>query len=211
MCGTYFHDLSRSQVRAWIYNSEPWNKFRRVLEILRLQGLQKKFWVHFHDSCVQKRSNMLWRLHALWKFSACKVSKKNSLSIFTIYASKNEDVCCEVQTHFVSSLLEMFTKKVLGAFWRYLRRKMKLFVLQFRRIIEVLRLQGLRKRSGHIFTVYASKNEGVCCEVKTHFGSSLLAKFAKIFWAHFQVICVHKRTCLLWSSDAFWTFFACKV
>ena len=76
MCGTYFHDLSRSQVRAWIYNSEPWNKFRRVLEILRLQGLQKKFWVHFHDSCVQKRSNMLWRLHALWKFSACKVSKK---------------------------------------------------------------------------------------------------------------------------------------
>jgi len=26
MSGTYFHDLSRSQVTAWIYSSERWKK-----------------------------------------------------------------------------------------------------------------------------------------------------------------------------------------
>jgi len=29
-------------------------QFRRILEVLCLQGLQKKFWAHFHDLCVQK-------------------------------------------------------------------------------------------------------------------------------------------------------------
>jgi len=80
------------------------------------------------------------------------------------------------------------------------------------RTLEILRLQ---KSSGHIFTIYASKNEAVFHEVEihslsfvpsmltknvlgafsqfmrqktrnfavneTHFGSSLLARFAKIF------------------------------
>jgi len=26
MCGTYFHDLSRSQVTEWIYSSKRWKK-----------------------------------------------------------------------------------------------------------------------------------------------------------------------------------------
>jgi len=34
-------------------------KFRRFLEVLCLQGLQKNFWVHFHDLCVRKRSCFL--------------------------------------------------------------------------------------------------------------------------------------------------------
>ena len=28
--------------------------FRRILELLRLQGSWKKLWVKFHDLCVQK-------------------------------------------------------------------------------------------------------------------------------------------------------------
>jgi len=27
-------------------------KFRRILKVLCLQGLQKKFWAQFHDLCV---------------------------------------------------------------------------------------------------------------------------------------------------------------
>jgi len=34
-------------------------KFRHNLEVLHLQGLQKKFWAHFYDLCVQKRSCLL--------------------------------------------------------------------------------------------------------------------------------------------------------
>jgi len=34
-------------------------KFRRILKVLCLQGLQKKFWAPFHDICVQKRSCLL--------------------------------------------------------------------------------------------------------------------------------------------------------
>jgi len=29
-------------------------KFRRILEVLCLQVLQKRFWVQFHDLCEQK-------------------------------------------------------------------------------------------------------------------------------------------------------------
>jgi len=34
--------------------------------------------------------------------------------------------------------------------------------------------------------IFASKNEAVCCEVQMHFGSSPLASFPKMFWAHFH-------------------------
>jgi len=55
-----------------------------------------------------------------------------------IYVFKNEAVCCEVQTHFGSFHLSSFIKKVLGAFSRSMRPKMKLFALEFRHILEVL-------------------------------------------------------------------------
>jgi len=35
------------------------------------------------------------------------------------------------------------------------------------------------KCSGRIFTIYAFKNEAVCREVQTHFGSSLPASFTE--------------------------------
>jgi len=35
-------------------------KFRRILEVLCLIGLEKNFWTNFHDLCVQKRSCLLW-------------------------------------------------------------------------------------------------------------------------------------------------------
>ena len=51
--------------------------------------------------------------------------------------------------------------------------------MKFRHISEVLRLQGLQKNFGSIFTIYASKNEPVGHLVQTHFGSSLPASFAE--------------------------------
>ena len=51
-------------------------RFRRILEVLRMQVLKKKFWVWFHDLCVQKRSCFLCNSDAFRKYSACKVYRK---------------------------------------------------------------------------------------------------------------------------------------
>ena len=244
MCGTYFHDLSHSLVTPWIYSSERWKKFRRSLEILRLQlnkkvlgaisrimrpklkllavkfrrilevfalpGLWRRFWAHIHDLYVQKWSCFLRSSNAFRKFSPYEVYNKSSVRIITILASTNEAVCREVQADFRSFLHAGFTKKL----WR-------------------------------IFSIFASKNEAVCREVQTDFGSVLRARFIKKFMAHYleflhpkmklfavefrrilevfalwglwrkflaydHDFCVQKRSCWQWSWDAFWKFFACK-
>jgi len=143
----------------------------------------------------QKRSCLPWSSDAFWKFFACKVYRKSSGRIFTIYVSKNEVVSCDVQTHFVSFHLSRFMKKVLGALSRILRPKTKLFALEFRSILEILRLQFCRKVFGRIFTIFASKSAAVCREVQTHFGSSPHSRFTKDSWAHFHDFCVEKRSC----------------
>ena len=190
-------------------------KFRRILDVLYLQVLQKRFLAQFHDLCVQKWSGLLWSSDAFWKFSPFKLYKKSSGHFFPIYVSKNEVVCHGVQTHFGSSLLASFTEKVLGAIPRFVRPKKKavwvwnsdafwtfstckVYRKKFRaecQDICVQKRSGLLwssdafltfspcmlyiKCSGHIFTIYASKNEAVCCEIQTHFGSSPLASFTE--------------------------------
>ena len=51
-------------------------KFRHILEVFTLWGLYKKLWVHYHHSCVQKRSCLLWRSDGFWKFSLRMLYKK---------------------------------------------------------------------------------------------------------------------------------------
>jgi len=80
---------------------------------------------------------------AIWKYSPYEVDKESSGLIFTIFASKNKAVRCEVQTHFSSSPLARFTKKVQGAFSRFMHSNAKLFGVKFRRILEVFTLLGL--------------------------------------------------------------------
>jgi len=189
-------------------------KFRRILDVFALHASYKMFWAHFHDICIQKRSCLLWSSDEFWKFSGCRFYRKSSGHNFSIYASKNEAVCCEVQMHFGSFRFSRVMKKILGAFSRFVRLETKLFAVKFRRISKVLRLQDLQKKfwaqfhdlcvqkwssllwssdafwkfstcefyrrsSGHNFSIYASKNEAVCCEVQTHFGSSLPASFTE--------------------------------
>ena len=90
-------------------------KFRCISEVLRLQGLQRKFWTNFHYWCIQKRSCLLWNSHTFWKLSAFKFYRKRCGHNFTICASKNEAVCCVVQKHFGRFLLVVRLIKKLWA------------------------------------------------------------------------------------------------
>jgi len=69
--------------------------------------------------------------------------KKSCGRILPIYASKNEAVCYEIQTHSGSSLRASFKEKVVRAIPRFVRPKMKLFAVKFRRILEVFAFQAL--------------------------------------------------------------------
>jgi len=154
-------------------------KFRRMLEVIGLQVLQKKFWAHIYDLCFQKRSCLPWSSDAFSKFSACKVHRISSGRIFTIYVSKNEAVCRDIQKHFRSSPLARFAEKVLGAYLRFICPKTKVFAVKFRRIPDVSACNVHRISSGHIFTLYLSKCEAVFRKVLTHFRSSPLARFTE--------------------------------
>ena len=121
-------------------------KFRRILELLCLWVLQRKLLAQFHDLCAQKLSCLLWNSDVLWKLSARKFYRKSSGRNSTISVSINEAVSCEVQTHFGSFRLSSFIKKVAGAFSRFLRPKMKLFAVKFRRILELLCLWVLQRK-----------------------------------------------------------------
>jgi len=68
----------------------------------------------------------------------------------------------------------------VGAISRYVRPKTNLFAVKFRRILDVLYLQGLQKKvAGQSVRIYVSKNEAVCCEIEMHFGCSLPASFTE--------------------------------
>ena len=51
-------------------------KFRHVVKFFACMVCKKKFWAHFHDLCVQKRSILQWSSDAFCKFSAWMVCKK---------------------------------------------------------------------------------------------------------------------------------------
>ena len=121
-------------------------QLRRILEVFALRGLWRKFLAHYHDLCVQKRSCLPRSWDAFWTFSPCKLHEESNRHIFRIFASNNEAVCCWVQAHFGSSPHSRFTKKFLVAFSQFLRPKTKVFAVEFRRILEVLCLQGLQKK-----------------------------------------------------------------
>ena len=103
----------------------------------------KKLWAHFLDFSVQKWGCLLLSSDAFWKLCLWQVYEESFGRIFTIYASKNEAVYDEVQTDFVSFLHASFMKKVMGAFSRFLRAKMKLFAVKFRQNLEVFSVQAL--------------------------------------------------------------------
>ena len=179
MCATYFHDLNRwfsghsMDIQQWAVKKS----LDAVWKFSACKCVVKKFWAHLHDLCVQKRSCLPWSSDAFWKFIACKFCRKGSGRFIKIYASKNEAVCREVQTHFLSSLPGSFAEKVLGALSRFLRPKTKLFAVKFWRILEVFSMQALWKSYGRNLTINASKNVTICRDVQTQIGTFPFARF----------------------------------
>jgi len=154
-------------------------KFRRILEVLCLQGLQRKFWTNIHDLRVSKRSCLPWSSDIFWKFSHYEVYEKSSGCIFMMSASKNEAVCCEVQTHFGIYLRASFIKKFLAHFHDVCVQKHNCLPWSSDAFWKFSACKDYRKSSGWYFTIYACKNEAICREVETHFGSSPLARFTE--------------------------------
>ena len=131
---------------------------KSILEVFTLQ-VKKKFWAHFLDFCIPKRKYLPWSSDAFWKFSACKFYRKRSGRNFTSCASKNEAVCCEVQTHFGSSLLSKVYKKSSGCIFSIFSSKSEAVC----RSVQMHSGRSLLARfavksCGHNFTICASKN-----------------------------------------------------
>ena len=146
-------------------------KFRCIFKVLCLRVSKKKLWVQFHDFCVKKWSCLLWSSDAFWKLSPCKLCKKMYGCNFTIYLSKNEVVCCEIQVH--------FGVLALWGLWKIFRAHCHDLCVQklnclpwcsdaFRKFSAS---EVYRECSGQIFTIDVSKNEAVCCEVQMQFAS----------------------------------------
>jgi len=188
-------------------------KLRHILEVFHLEGIQKKFWAHIHDLYVQKRSCVLWSYNAFWKLSACKVYRKNSGHIFTIYVSKNEAVCYEVQMRCDSTtVLARFARKILGAFSRFMHPKTWLFAVKLRSILEVIRLQGLQKEFWvHFYNLCVQKRSILRWSSDAFWKFFPWMVYKKKFWAHSHDLCMRKQSCLLWCLNAFGKFLPCKV
>ena len=185
-------------------------KFKPNFDVFTLHALYKMLWTHFHNLCVQKRSCLPWSSDAFWKFSACKFYRKGSGRNSTICESKNEAVCCEVQTHFGSSLPASFTEKVLGAIPRFVCPKTKLFAVKLRHILEVICLQDLQRRLWVQFHDLCPKTKLFVVEFRRILKVLSLQILQKMFRAQFHDLCVQKQSCLLWNSDAFSKFSACE-
>jgi len=75
-------------------------KFRHILDVLYLQGLQKKVPGRMLGYLCPKMKRFAVKFRHILEVFALQGYRKSSRSIFLIFASKNEVVCCEVQTHF---------------------------------------------------------------------------------------------------------------
>jgi len=218
-----------------------WRKFHKT----QFKYIFQRYTGHLFTIEAVLRSQHIERSDAFWDFSACKVYKEVLGAFSPIFASQNKAVCHEVQMHFLSYPSPMFTKM----FWAHFHD----FCVQKRSCLPWspgafwrCSLCKLKKSSGRIFPIYASKNEAVYRGVQTHFESFRLLSFikkvvaafcrfmrpkTKLFavkfrripealclqvlkkklWAQFHDLCVQKRSCFPWNSDAFWKFSACKI
>jgi len=78
----------------------------------------------------------------------------------------------------------------MGALSRFMCPKTKLFAGSPDAFMKFSTFKVYKKISGCIFTIFASKNEAVCCKIQTDFGSFPHASFIKKIWAHFLDFCV---------------------
>jgi len=107
--------------------------------------------------------------------------------------------------------LQGLQQKVLGAISRFVRPKTKLFAVKFRRILELLCLQVLQKEvPGAMSRCICSKTKRFAMKFRRILEVFALQGLQKKLWAHFHDLCVQKRSCLPWNSDAYWKFSTCN-
>ena len=138
-----------------------------------------------------------------------RLSRKKRHFRHPILASQNKAVCHEVQMHVLSYPPPKFTKMFWAHFHDFCVQKRSCLLWSpgsFWRFSPC----RLKKSSGRIFSIFASKNEDVCVKFRRIFDVFALHALYKMFWAHFHDLCVQKRSYLRWSSDCFWKFSAYK-
>ena len=149
--------------------------------------------MHFPDLCVQKWSRLPWVSDAFLKFSTCESCRKSCGRNSTIYAPKNEAVCCEVQTHFGTYAFQALWKSS-GCIFPSYASKMKLFTVRFRRILEVFASQvSWKKLWVHFAELCVQKWSCLL------WGSDAFCKLSactKKLCAHFHDLCVAQRNVL---------------
>jgi len=186
-------------------------KFRRILEVLCLQGLQRKFWTKFHDLCVQEWSCLPWSSDRFWKFSPCKLQKRVMGAFARFLRPRMKLFALSLKAFWKFSPYEVFERNFWVHFHDLFVQKRSCLSWSLDAFWKFLACKVYRKSSGCNFTIYTCTNEGICREVQTHFGSSPLARFAgKVLGEISQFMC-SKPSCLLWRSDAFWKFSTCKL
>ena len=117
-------------------------------------------------------------------------------------------VCRGIQTYLGSLLHASFTE-VLGAIPRFLRPKMKLFSVKFRRILEGFCLRVLQKTLKAQFHDLCVQKQS--CLLWNTEGFWKLSAFKVCLWALCHDLCVQKRSFFLWNLDVFWKFSPCKL
>ena len=86
-------------------------KFRRILEVHFPASFTEKVLGAIQRFMCSKMKQFAIKLRRILEVFALQALQKRSVYILTIYASKNETVCHEVQKHFESSLAASFTQK----------------------------------------------------------------------------------------------------
>ena len=166
-------------------------KFRRILDVLGLQVLQKRFWAQFHEMCVQKLSCLRWSSDAFWKSFTCKFYSKSSGHNFSICASKNEAVCCEVQTHFGGFHFSSFIKKSSGRIFPIYASKNKAVCREIQMHFgSFLPASFTEKVVGAIPRFVRPKTKLIAVKFRRILKVLCLQGLQKKFWAQFHDLCV---------------------
>jgi len=131
-------------------------------------------------------------------FSTCKVYSKNFWAQFDhLCVQKQSGLLLSSDAFWKFSPCQL-DKKVLGAFSQFVRPKTKLFALKFRRILEVLCLQGLQKKVlGAISRYMCPKTQRFAVKFRRILDVFALHALYKMFWANFHDLCIQKRSHLL--------------
>ena len=165
-----------------------------------LNIFSKMYGTYFPDWSVL-RSQHIKSSDAFWKFFACKVYKE-VLGYFPDFCVSKQSCLPWSSDAFFELSVSNIYKIVLGAFSRFLHPKTKLLAVKSRRILEVFTLQ-VKNVLGAFSRFLRPKTKVFPLNFRRILEVLCLQVLQKKFWAQFHELCVQKRSCLLWSSDAF--------